>query len=100
MKLKKLKTIGARIKQARTDEGLSQKDLADKIRLSDKAVSSYEVDRSEPSFDVLKKIGKVTNRSVRYFIDETIQHDVDLEKKLEKIEQELSEIRKLLARKE
>jgi transcriptional regulator with XRE-family HTH domain len=97
---KKLKSIGARIKQARVDEGLSQKELATKIQLSDKAISSYEVDRSQPSFDVLQKIGKVTKRPVRYFVDQTVQQDVEIEKKLEKIEQELAEIRRLLTNKE
>lgn len=91
-----LKTIGARIKHARLEEGLSQKQLAQKVQLSDKAISSYEVDRAEPSLDMLKKIGKATNRPVRYFLDETAQAEVDLKAKLVKIEQELAEVKKLL----
>lgn len=96
----KLKTIGARIKHARMEEGLSQKELAQKVKLSDKAISSYEVDRAEPSFQMLQKISKVVNRPVRYFLDESIQQDVDLAGKLAKIEQELAEVKKLLMMKE
>jgi transcriptional regulator with XRE-family HTH domain len=92
----KLKTIGARIKHARLEEGLSQKELAKKVQLSDKAISSYEVDRAEPSYDMLKKIGKAINRPVRYFLDEASQEEVDLKTKLAKIEQELAEVKKLL----
>jgi transcriptional regulator with XRE-family HTH domain len=94
------KSIGGRIKYARVTADLSQKDLAKKIKLSDKAVSAYEVDRALPSLIVLKKIGKATKRPVRYFLDDASREEDDLQFKLKKIEQELTEVKKLLLKRQ
>jgi transcriptional regulator with XRE-family HTH domain len=90
--------IAEKIKRARKEAGLSQKDLALVLELSDKAVSSYEVGRATPSIQVLREISKVTYKPVGYFIDEAETDDVELHSKLQVIERELSEIKKLLAK--
>lgn len=92
----KKNSLGDRLKKAREEAQLSQKQLARKVQLSDKAISSYEVNRAEPSFDMLKKIGKAVHKPVQYFLNEEISVEHDLQTKLEKIEQELAEVKKLL----
>lgn len=93
-------TMGEKIKRARTAAGLSQKDLAGRLQLSDKAVSSYEVGRAQPSIEVLKEISSLTEQPLVYFLDEQPHVDLELQAKLKKIERELAEIKTLLQERE
>jgi transcriptional regulator with XRE-family HTH domain len=93
--VKKSQTIAQRIKKARKAVGLSQKQLGKVLKLSDKAVSSYEVGRATPPIETLREISKVTYKPVSYFLDEE-NKAVTLESRLQIIERELAEIRKEL----
>jgi transcriptional regulator with XRE-family HTH domain len=93
---KTLNYLANRIKSARQERGLSQKELGDALKLSDKAVSSYEVGRAEPTITTLKDISKVTMKPLAYFLDETPPTELELKHKLAKVEQELLEIKQLL----
>ena len=97
-KIKTTLNIGPRIKQARKDVGLSQKQLAATISVSDKAISSYEVGRATPPVDILREISAVTYKPVQYFLGEEFE-EIDVELKIKKIEQELLELKKLLTHK-
>lgn len=88
--------IGSRIKKARKELGISQKQLARHLRLSDKAVSSYEVGRTTPSFETIKKIGKIVHKPITYFDKDSDPKDLDLQIKIKTIEKELLEIKRLL----
>jgi transcriptional regulator with XRE-family HTH domain len=94
--MKKRLSLADKIRYARTEAGLSQKELGTKIRLSDKAVSSYEVGRAQPSVDILRDIGDATGRPVTYFIDEERSEEIDLVVKIKSIETELAEIKQAL----
>ena len=48
--------IGLKIKEYRTKAGLIQKDLADELHVTYQAVSRWENDDVEPSFDMLKDL--------------------------------------------
>lgn len=89
-------TLGQKIRYARRSMGFSQKQLGEMLRLSDKAVSSYEVDRAVPPLDTLKEISKHTSRPVSYFINEGTKTEQTIDEKIASIEQELQEIRELL----
>lgn len=89
-------TIGDRIKKARKERGLSQKELGEALQLSDKAISSYEVGRAMPNIDVIKEIGRLTYKPIQYFIEDNDPDDLDLQMKLNSIERELLEIKQLL----
>ena len=88
--------IGTKIRYARKDVGMSQRDLAEKLNLSDKAVSTYEVGRAKPSFELLTKISKIVKKPITYFDQTTDISDIDLDMRLERVEQELREIKALL----
>lgn len=92
-------SLGEKIKKARHIAGLSQKQLAKGLHLSDKAISAYEVGRAEPSIEVLKKISVLTHTTVQYFTDDGNEEALDIQAKLRRIEQELIEIKKIVAKK-
>lgn len=56
--------IGVKIKDYRTKLGLTQKDLADKLNVTFQAVSRWENDDVEPSFDTVKEMAKLFNCSI------------------------------------
>lgn len=49
-------SIGQRIKKLRTESGLTQKELADKLHVTYQAVSRWENDDAEPSITTIKEI--------------------------------------------
>jgi transcriptional regulator with XRE-family HTH domain len=92
-------TLGQKIRYARRSVGMSQKQLGEILEVSDKAVSSYEVDRAIPPLDTLKEISKATSKPISYFIAEPQNDEQTLEQKMASIEQELREIKSLLKKK-
>jgi transcriptional regulator with XRE-family HTH domain len=96
---KKHLTLGDKIKKARKEIGYSQKQFGDALKLSDKAISAYEVDRAEPTIQTLKQMCRITHRPTSYFLEETNNDDLDLQIKLSTIEKELLEIKHLLKKK-
>lgn len=55
-----LMEIGDRIRKARTDAGLSQRQLAAKVGVSDGLVGQWETHRKDPGRDNLFKIAEAT----------------------------------------
>lgn len=54
------KEIGARLKEARQRAGLTQQEVADKLRTCTKsALSSWEIGRAEPDGATLIRLGKI-----------------------------------------
>jgi transcriptional regulator with XRE-family HTH domain len=98
--IRKMLNISRKLKMARREAGYSQKELGQILKLSDKAISSYEVGRSMPSLDILDEIAKLTNKPINYFLDEEPDGDLNLKIKLDKIEREIAEIKGILAHRE
>jgi transcriptional regulator with XRE-family HTH domain len=97
--IKKSLKMGDKIKTARKQIGLSQKQLAEVLEVSDKAVSSYEVGRATPPLETLREISRITYKPVSYFINPEHSEEDDLESKIQIIEKELLAIKKLLQKK-
>lgn len=91
--------INLAIRKARKEVGLSQKDFAEALKVSDKTISSYEVGRIKPSFDMVKKISLIVHKPLSYFDSNNENDDIDLQTKLRIIERELLEIKKILNKK-
>ena len=69
-------TFGQKLKKLRTDNGLTQEQLADRLFVTRTAVSKWETDNGYPSIDSLKAISNLFNVS----IDDLIS-DADVENK-------------------
>lgn len=94
----KIDKLAKKLRQARIEAALSQKELAGALKLSDRTISAYEKGRAMPPLDTLQVISNLTHKSINYFLDEEIetQEDFDLQLKLKKIEIELLQIKKAL----
>lgn len=91
------KILAQKIKRARKESRLSQKELGEALNVSDKAISSYESGRAIPPITTLQKLSKITRRPLAYFTgteDESIEYSVA--SILKNIEGQLEEIKKLL----
>lgn len=60
--------IGERLAELRKDRNLSQKDLAEKLKISTYTVSSYEREKSTPDDEMKIKIAKFFNISLDYLL--------------------------------
>ena len=60
--------VGKRIKELRSARGMTQSELAKKIRVTTSAVSSYEVTERQPSYDVLIKVAYLFNVTTDYLL--------------------------------
>lgn len=93
------KLLGEKIKNARREQGLSQKSLAEALEVSDKAISSYEVGRTTPSLETLEKMSTIVKKPLAYFGKENPSKNTDIAEKLASIEKELQEVKELLQQK-
>lgn len=64
----KHQTIGQRIKELRELKGLTQAELGEKLFVSDKTVSKWEKDKSEPDSASLVKIAECFNVTLDYLL--------------------------------
>jgi len=62
------KAIGARIKEARTNAGQSQKQLADLLKCEQAYVSQIETGITKPSLAFLAALSKFSGQSIDYFL--------------------------------
>lgn len=53
--------IGTILKNMRLSANLTQKELAEKLNLTDNTISSYERENSQADFDTILRIAKICN---------------------------------------
>ena len=63
-------TLGAKIRESRRKQGLSQEQLADKMAVSRSAVAKWETDKGLPDVGNLKVLARLLNVSVDHLLDE------------------------------
>lgn len=61
--------IGKNIKQMRESLGMEQQELAEKLNISNKTISSWECGRTEPKMGMIEAMCKVFNCSKTRLID-------------------------------
>ena len=59
---------GKRLKMLREEKGLTQKDLAEKLSLTPKAISFYELGSREPSGDALIHMAHILGTTTDYLL--------------------------------
>ncbi len=63
--------LGERLRQLRQSEGISQRDLADRLFVSQQTVAKWEKESTSPNPDTLRKIADVFNVSVDFLVGRT-----------------------------
>lgn len=61
--------LGARIKELRKRQGLTQEQLAEKVDLATRYISLIEVGRSSPSLDTIESIAKAFEVELKELFD-------------------------------
>ena len=61
--------FGNLLLQLRTKSGLTQKELADLLQISDKTISKWETGVSKPTTDTLKQLATIFNVEVSTLLD-------------------------------
>ena len=75
--------IGDRISKLRLSKKLSQEELAKKLFVSSKTISSWETNRTEPSLEIIVKLSEILDCSVIYLIYGDIKkNDIETEIKI------------------
>jgi transcriptional regulator with XRE-family HTH domain len=91
--------IGARLKQARLEAGLTQEDMADLVGVSTRSWQGYEAGDVVP-YRQMERIGEITQRTVAWLLHGDIEADESVDERLGKIEGQLDAIRGLLEERE
>lgn len=68
---------GKRLKMLREEKGLTQKDLAEKLSLTPKAISFYELGSREPSGDALIRMAHILGTTTDYLLGNSTTKEVD-----------------------
>lgn len=66
----KMNNLSNKLRHARKSAGLSQKELGEKLKISEMAISAYETGRAIPPLPSLKRISKITKFPLIYFIED------------------------------
>lgn len=74
------KTTGEIISSIRREKGLTQKDLAEKLNVTDKAVSKWERDIALPDINTLPKLADILNITIEELINAKPQKTNDHKK--------------------
>lgn len=69
---------GKILKELRELHNMTQKELADKVQVTPKAISFYELNQREPSNELLKSFSKIFNVSIDYLLgNDVIKNEVE-----------------------
>lgn len=86
------KKIGEFIANKRKEKGLTQKELGDKLYVTDKAVSKWERGISFPDITILKKLAKILDVEVEDILEgESKAKNKSIESKIQEIQNQINE---------
>jgi len=80
--------IGEKIKELRNKNKLTQQELGDKLFVSDKTISSWESNRTEPDLNMLLEISKVLDVNIINLLHDCNQNNIETEIKIKTSERE------------
>lgn len=76
-------TLGQRIAALRKNKGLTQEELADKLNISNQAISKWENDQSEPDVSMLLTLSKLFDISVDELLGNPLERKMEVKKNLD-----------------
>ncbi len=94
-----MNNIGTKIKELRIKYNMTQQDLANKLFVSDKTISSYESGRTTPDIDMLLNLCNVLKTNLMYFISNTNSETYETELKLKTSKKEYERILNIIKEK-
>lgn len=81
--------LGKRITELRKRKNLTQQELADQLFVTDKTISSWESNRTEPNLEILMQLSEILDCSMSYLMYGDInKSDVETEIKIKLTEEE------------
>ncbi len=97
-----LERFGQKLKKAREERKVSQRNLGMLLGLSDKAISSYESGRTLPTLETLIRLSEELNKPMVYFLDDNfVQESLidkinEMEIELKHISDNIRDVKKML----
>lgn len=89
--------LGNKIKNLRKKKKLTQQELADKLYVTNKTVSSWESNRTEPDLEMIMKLSEIFDCSLHYLMDESLmKNDIETEIKVKLTKDEYLRIESFL----
>lgn len=89
--------LGNKILNLRKEKGLTQQELADKLFVTDKTISSWESDRTEPDLEMLIKLSEILETSVGNLLySDNEKNDIETEIKVKLSKEEFERIEKFM----
>lgn len=86
--------LGTRIMNLRKKKRLSQQKLANKLFVTDKTISSWEKNRTEPGLEMIIKLSEVLDCSASYLISGDVnKNDIETEIKVKLSKKEFEELK-------
>lgn len=67
---------GSKLKEARKGKKLTQDELANKIGVSSSMISRYEAEKNEPDIETMKKISKILEQPLEFFLPDSFVADM------------------------
>lgn len=67
------KKVGLNLKKARKEAGLTQVDLANRMKMSPMMISRYEVGLNSIPYKRIERIAEILNKPVSYFFDGKVE---------------------------
>ena len=64
-----MKTLGAKIKEARLQKGLTQKQLALQLSIKNTTLNNWEQDRNKPDINYIEMLCRLLNVPPGYFFE-------------------------------
>lgn len=87
--------LGNRIANLRKEKGLTQQELANKLFVTDKTISSWESNRTEPNLEIIIRLSEILEISAGYLIyGDSNKNDIETEIKVRLSKEEFERIEK------
>lgn len=86
--------LGSRIANLRKKKKWTQQDLANRLFVTDKTISSWEANRTEPNLELLIKISEELNCSTSYLLyGDSLKSDIETEIKIKLTKSEFDSLK-------
>ena len=88
---------GERISKLRQSKNITQKELASKLYVTDKTISSWESNRTEPSLEMIIKLSEILECSASYLLyGDNSKDNIEMEIKIKLTKEEYENLNKMM----